>query len=791
MLQEVNSGNKILAEQYNDLVKAVAGPIYASNQTPFTRTANGVVFNGGQESYLTKAKSSIPAFLETQYSTGELGVGYAAYSPSNPSTNRFSGVFVNVGGVGNFMLNVCHFTNGNLASAPLLIIIDPTSQIQAAVPYNALLQESLDKGKLPLCLCDEDAGLAILQIVDSSTDDQIGSLIAVAGNFKKLGGSVGNMATSVTRQAFLNFIVAVLPYNTVRDVRLLYSSTLWKGSDWLDGVTNVPKLTYTVGTQRPQILPDSYVSQTGVNGTYQNMVLSTYLSSVALVPQKQLGFDPLYQSNTSELYNFDKLDDDNKQWNDVYYIDPPSLSGWDILVRHKDRHPKTSENASYETQCSAYLDYVPLSGFLAADSEIDSIKGTTDTQCSSIQHNGLDSSLQLYKFDDPTTVNPYEQLYGYDLVLRDNIGAKSKVVYAPLSCLSSDISSEVSSIVSVYIEQHLSSIVQIDSADGGLSSIGRDAADRLELFQFSTRPPQELEENSDIVVRDNNTNRVDYVSLSSLSTAIELNTDTELTQNQQCSIQKLPTNNGKQLQLYGFNLPGSDRTLHLTLTYDGVPRYIHENGNGSNPDQYTQFITRDSNNQVIVSYDNVSITAPRVPASQVDNIINEISGDIHNIVINEESELSADLSALSAELSNYWKVDGTYDDNCYGKSIGDTNQTKVFDLTNRAAFDASGVGRFRWSGPTIINDAGNNNVLYAGNYAGSYQRYLFHMNGDWTVDFNNCLLKGPGATNQLDWKNRSLGGDWSTGGTHTMNTLKIGNTTLNETQLQQLLALLV
>lgn len=150
----------------------------------------------------------------------------------------------------------------------------------------------------------------------------------------------------------------------------------------------------------------------------------------------------------------------------------------------------------FETQCSAYLDYVPLSGFLAADSEIDPIKGTQDTQCSSIQHNSDDSSLQLFKFDDPSTVNPYEQLSGYDLVLRDNLGAKSKVVYAPLSCLSADISSEVSTIVSVYIENNISTIissaVKIDSADGGLDSIGRDAGNRLELYEFSTRQSQPL-----------------------------------------------------------------------------------------------------------------------------------------------------------------------------------------------------------------------------------------------------------------------------------------------------------
>lgn len=55
MLQEVKTGDKILAQQYNDLVKAVGGPIYASNETPFTRTSSGIVFNSGHTSYETKS----------------------------------------------------------------------------------------------------------------------------------------------------------------------------------------------------------------------------------------------------------------------------------------------------------------------------------------------------------------------------------------------------------------------------------------------------------------------------------------------------------------------------------------------------------------------------------------------------------------------------------------------------------------------------------------------------------------------------------------------------------------
>lgn len=44
----VQSGEKILASQYNDLVDAVAGPQNATTDQPFTQTRNGVVINNGR-----------------------------------------------------------------------------------------------------------------------------------------------------------------------------------------------------------------------------------------------------------------------------------------------------------------------------------------------------------------------------------------------------------------------------------------------------------------------------------------------------------------------------------------------------------------------------------------------------------------------------------------------------------------------------------------------------------------------------------------------------------------------
>ena len=206
-------------------------------------------------------------------------------------------------------------------------------------------------------------------------------------------------------------------------------------------------------------------------------------------------------------------------WKDIYDEDPATLSGWDILVRHKDRHPGQWEAA--DAQCSAYLDYVPLSGFLAVDSEIDAIKGTADSQCSSIQHNSTDSSLQIFKFDDPTNAEvDDESKSDYDIVLRDHSGAKAKVNYMALSDLSNVISGGGGTAISV------------DSEVTNLSSIGWQAENVLELYDFSQGHRVEKDDKFDIVVRDNEHNKINYTPLSALGSGypgpweIEINKQT-------------------------------------------------------------------------------------------------------------------------------------------------------------------------------------------------------------------------------------------------------------------------
>ena len=79
MAEYVQSGDKLLASQYNALVDALAGPTNAVTDQPFTHTKNGIVINGGLGRQTTKAASTVPAIFEVSYGNGYVGAGYSTY----------------------------------------------------------------------------------------------------------------------------------------------------------------------------------------------------------------------------------------------------------------------------------------------------------------------------------------------------------------------------------------------------------------------------------------------------------------------------------------------------------------------------------------------------------------------------------------------------------------------------------------------------------------------------------------------------------------------------------------
>lgn len=96
------------------------------------------------------------------------------------------------------------------------------------------------------------------------------------------------------------------------------------------------------------MLPDAYISIGGDEPEQQvwtNALMDVKLKSIGIVPREQMGFAELQNTNTFELYNFDKLSSDISSLDE---IEEGELSSYDVLVKHKKPHPKTEDDPIYE-----------------------------------------------------------------------------------------------------------------------------------------------------------------------------------------------------------------------------------------------------------------------------------------------------------------------------------------------------------------------------------------------------------------------------------------------------------
>lgn len=83
-----------------------------------------------------------------------------------------------------------------------------------------------------------------------------------------------------------------------------------------------------------------------------------------------------------------------------------------------------------------------------------------------------------------------------------------------------------------------------------------------------------------------------------------------------------------------------------------------------------EFVVRDRSSRE-VKYDALAIYAPPISASDITDLSSVISSIVEHECSCDLGPLSAKVDELSASLSNYWKCGGTYNNNCYGQSIGD------------------------------------------------------------------------------------------------------------------------
>ena len=122
--------------------------------------------------------------------------------------------------------------------------------------------------------------------------------------------------------------------------------------------------------------------------------------------------------------------------------------------------------------------------------------------------------------------------------------------------------------------------------------------------------------------------------------------------------------------------------------------------------------------------------------------------------------------------------------------LWDKNNNPTVDWENGALkVPASGNNSVDWKSG-VLYDPNNGNVSL--NWDVGYAQDP--MGSGATVNWNTGQLWANDSTRTLNWKTSQLIGNWRTTGNFTVggsgSTLTIGSTTITETQLQQLLALL-
>lgn len=251
--------------------------------------------------------------FEVSYGDGYVGAGYSTYQEGDVDANRFNGVFLNIGVWEEESWTGFVLGNGvAMPIVPALVIIDPTSDEAAVVVYNRALADTTAKGKLPLCTADKDAGYALVQVVDNGEDgkERNGEFVLLAGDFTKIEGRRGFDIRTVPLNNVKATIKGVNFYENCEDVRVVQCGVLWRNTV-AAGVagSNVPHLSYTVGAQFVSMLPDAYVDKGGdpEQQVWSNAQMDLKLKSIGVVPRRQMGFAELQNTNTFELYNFDKL----------------------------------------------------------------------------------------------------------------------------------------------------------------------------------------------------------------------------------------------------------------------------------------------------------------------------------------------------------------------------------------------------------------------------------------------------------------------------------------------------
>ena len=445
----------------------------------------------------------------------------------------------------------------------------------------------------------------------------------------------------------------------------------------------------------------------------------TFLSSVQFTSSKYYSTSPMYGTWSYGLYNFSTLSSTSDSLSAI--MDRNDLSSYDVVIKHKGPHPNPRQLEGLEDQCSAVVEYMPLSSLIGSSNHTGDANSAAHN-LSSI-YLSADGQYQLYNFDKNGISYPYEgYVSDFEVVVREKYTSQhngSQINYLPLSSFNLPGDTNIADY------SRRKSIELFDDA----------GTKYYELYKFhdlgNAITSLENSNGFDVVVRDysfpGGLPHISYVRLSALNTAIS--GDANIIPNDQNSIATVSDGQGNVWQqLYGL---GDTGVISAVMAYDNGDHYIMNEGlSWTNPNK--QFLYYDYIDKRL-KYGDICLYMPKVRAADLDD---DVLPEISDVIIPELSTIiSAEISAqLSALDDRYW-IKGEDNTENYGSSIGNSSKTQVIDLDNKSLVCSTSAEH--WHTGSLYADYDLKAQVVEANYQ-----------------------------------------------------LKIGNTTLNETQLQQLLSLL-
>lgn len=223
--------------------------------------------------------------------------------------------------------------------------------------------------------------------------------------------------------------------------------------------------------------------------------------------------------------------------------------------------------------------------------------------------------------------------------------------------------------------------------------------------------------------------------------------------------------NAPFFQLHDFSGP-TVSNVNIQLRYDGCAYHLT---NGLQQPENVQFVMRNARTGKEIQYFDFTITAPAIQASDLP--FPDPSGDIHDIW--DEIQDIWDYIHNDIE-GHYWERGGNAS-TCYGSAIGDSSQATVINLNGKML-----------NGEWGVDDFNIDNTLDCSGEAIFYDDV--QVFGDFEVMGNGQFDNNVSVNSMLQAGCIYASGPIAITGNGGV--LQIGNTTLNETQLQQLLRLI-